>query len=285
MSRCAEWVQRGSLGSGADRLVHYPNCSKRLYCKDGRQFNYAQGTTPNVNACDSGGGSNPPPPPPSGCAEWVQRGNLGAGADRLVHYKNCSKRLYCTNGQQFNYPQGTTPNVNACPSGGSPPSGGGSDKITCNRVTNSEWFCNFKFPSSKKFDSETTEASLQACQSRCFKNTGCGGWSIRQKDGACRLYKTSGTWPYKDQMVSATGWVGGPRWDTTQGNPSGIGSGDDTSDTSDTTETTDTSTTTTDTRSALQKAWDEHKALIIIGILLIVFVSIGMSSASLILVM
>jgi hypothetical protein len=161
-----------------------------------------------------------------------------------------------------------------------PPSG--NNPIACNRVTNSEWFCDFKFPSAQKRGNDTTESSLQACQNRCFEDTGCGGWSIRQKDGVCRLYTTSGSWPYKDQMVSAGGWVGGPRWDTKQGLP-------DTSTPTDT-NNNDTTTaapveTTTPAPTGLQKLWRDNKTIIIIASVFLVVMILGSSFSAILLVM
>lgn len=168
----------------------------------------------------------------------------------------------------------------------STPSGGAGAAIQCNRVTNSEWFCDFKFPSSQRLsgDTDTTETSLQACQTRCFDNKSCGGWAIRQKDGVCRLYTTSGDWPYKTQMAAASGWIGGPRWDTRQGSLSGTngGSSSTTDDTTTTNTNTTNNTTTTDTRSFLTKVWQDHKALVIIGVLMCLFVVFGSMSMVLI---
>lgn len=89
--------------------------------------------------------------------------------------------------------------------------------ITCDPVSNSEWWCNHKFPSAQRLGAETTEKKLFDCQNRCFETDRCGGWSLRQQDGACRLYTTSGQWPYKHQMKRVSGWIAGPRWDTRQG--------------------------------------------------------------------
>lgn len=84
-------------------------------------------------------------------------------------------------------------------------------------------------------------------------------------------------------MVSAKGWIGGPRWDTKQGSLSatnGTGSNDDSDDDSN-----DTTETAVDEKTGLAKLWDEHKAVIIIIALLVVFVTFAMSSMSLVLVL
>lgn len=171
----------------------------------------------------------------------------------------------------------------AQPPPGPPPAPLPSGSIACNRVTNSEWFCDFKFPSAQKIDTDTTETSLQACQKRCFeKNENCGGWSIRQKDGVCRLYTATGTWPYKDQMASAAGWVAGPRWNTRQGIPAE-------STTTTTSNDDDTTTTaapvTTPPPTGLQKLWRDNKPIIIIGIVFLIFMILGSSFSAILLVM
>lgn len=158
------------------------------------------------------------------------------------------------------------------------------DKIACNRVTNSEWFCNFKFPSSAKKGTDSTETTLQGCQNRCFEDTGCGGWSLRQKDGQCQLFTTSGEWPYKAQMKSATGWIAGPRWDTKQG-PIGGGPTDSPATDSPSTTASPVTDAAIESGSSLQKLWDNHKTLIIIAALLCVFVVFASSSMALVLVM
>jgi hypothetical protein len=199
------------------------------------------------------------------------RGFSGASALRDTYVDDFNARC---KGQQP--PQTTPPPTQPAPSG---------DKIACKSVTNSEWFCNFKFPSTAKKGNDSTEKTLQACQDRCFEDKTCGGWSLRQKDGLCHLFTTSGKWPYKDQMKRATGWIAGPRWDTKQGP---IGGGETDSPVTESPSTTSPVTTTpypTDTRSDLQKLWDKHKTLIIIGTLVCVFLVFAGSSMILALVM
>lgn len=84
-------------------------------------------------------------------------------------------------------------------------------------------------------------------------------------------------------MVSAGGWVGGPRWDTKQGVPD-TSTPTDTNNDSDET-TTAAPATTTPAPTGLAKMWRDNKAIIIIGLVFLVLMILGSSFSAILLAM
>ena len=55
------------------------------------------------------------------CNSWVQRGNLGEGASRLVHKEDCTKVLVCEDDTKVRFATAQDVDVNACDNGVTPP--------------------------------------------------------------------------------------------------------------------------------------------------------------------
>ena len=285
-TKCTEWVQRGSLGANADRLVHYSNCTKRLYCKDGKTYEYKVGQNPNVNACGGGSTGTPPKapsgtppkgsPPSSGkkCNEWVQRGSLGANADRLVHYGNCTKRLYCKDGKTHEFKVGQNPNVNAC--GG----GDGATSDGCPKVTDGSVYCDFKFSDNSKLAGYPIKSdSWTSCQRKCWDHGDtCKGWFYNSSSKQCAL----STHREKKDMKAAKGYMGGPRRDVNAG-PINTDDGIPPVDTTNNTESF--IDTDFENGEGWVRGWiNEHKTAVIIGTLVVLLLS-SMSSAGFAIIM
>lgn len=156
--------------------------------------------------------------------------------------------------------------------------------ITCEPTTNSEWWCDHKFPSAQRLGAVSKASKPFDCQNQCFETEACGGWSLRLRDGECRMYTTSGEWPYKHQMKWTKGFMSGPRWDTRQGpivkvedpQPADTSSTDTDTSSTNTTDTTTNDTTTTNQQTE-KSFFEKHRTLLIVAAILCV-VAVAMSS-------
>lgn len=147
---------------------------------------------------------------------------------------------------------------------------------------NGMW-CDHKFSSAQRLGAVSKASKPFDCQNQCFETEACGGWSLRLRDGECRMYTTSGEWPYKHQMKWTKGFMSGPRWDTRQGpivkvdDPQPADTSSTNTDTSSTNTATTATTTTTTTQQTEKSFFEKHRTILIVAAILCV-VAVAMSS-------
>jgi len=297
---CAEWIQYSGLGSGASRLVHKADCTNNLVCQNGDVKRFSKGQTVNVNACPAASSPNPPassPKPPTSstnppasstkppasstkppastpkCNEWVQRSPIGSGADRLVHYKTCTKRLYCKDGKTHEFKVGQTPNINACGNDGATSDG-------CPKVSDGSVFCDYKFSDTSKISGYPVASdSWTSCQRRCWDHGDtCKGWFYKSSTKQCTL----STHRDKSQMKAAKGYMGGPRRDVNAGPIVTSSDGTAPIDTSNNTPQSfidDSDDYESEGEPGWIQSWiKEHKTGVIIGTLIVILLSLMCSA-------
>jgi len=223
---CNERKQKGNLGPGAKHLMHYKNCTKRLYCKDGEEHKFEAGETPDVHKCK--------------CTEWKQEENLGKRATHLMHYRNCTKRLYCTDKTSHDFKVDEFPDVYKCEQKAdtSTPSDTTSGiTFACPGNDPFVW-CSKKIPSASILSGiNHTTKDWQSCQRKCWEHgDACQGWAFSKK-GACQF----GPSRQQTNFKYDTNWIGGPRYDpdsrsavNVKNTPETSSSDDDAGDSSDT---------------------------------------------------
>lgn len=212
---------------------------------------------------------------PKKCNEWAQRGgSLPSKVDRLVHYRNCTKRLYCKDGKTHDFKVGQTPNVNAC-------GGGDTTSSGCPKLTDGSLFCDFKFPDSSKISGYPIRAdSWTACQRKCWDHGDtCKGWYFKDSSKECTL----STMRDKKDMKYAKGYMGGPRRDVNAG-PIGDGDGapvEDDSLTGDGDAFYDEDADFSNGASGSWQAWfQDNKIKVIAGVLIVLLLCFMSSSGA-----
>ena len=209
------------------------------------------------------------------CNEWAQRGeSLPSAADRLVHYANCTKRLYCKDGKKHEFKAGQTPNVNAC-GGGETTEGG------CPKLTNGSLFCDFKFSDSSKISGYPIKSdSWTDCQRKCWDHgEACQGWWFKSSTKECTL----GTQREKKEMKYAKGFIAGPRWDVQAGPISTTNDGTAPVDTTNNTESFYDDDVASE--GGITKWIKENKTAAIVGVLMILLSSMMVAAGGMMMMM
>ena len=241
---------------------------------DGKQCRDPKNPPPSKTPAKSPSKTPAKSPGSKKCNEWVQRGgSLPSTADRLVHYANCTKRLYCKDGKKHEFKVGQTPNVNAC-------GGGETTEAGCPKLTNGSLFCDFKFSDSSKISGYPIKSdSWTDCQRKCWDHgDACQGWWYKTSTKECTL----GTQREKKEMKHAKGFIGGPRWDV-QAGPLGTSDGTAPVDTTNNTESFYDDDVASE---GGVTGWiKENKTTAIVGILVILLSSMMVSAGGMMMMM